>query len=218
VLAKLTDYDNKGSLVNRMRDARFRFFVERLETLGNAPLRLLDVGGDEEFWVNRGYENQSRVQITLLNLAARRTRFANMRSVKGNARDLSEFSDRQFDVVFSNSVIEHLYTYESQQAMAREVQRVGKYHFVQTPYRYFLFEPHYLLPGFQFLPKAVQLAILTKTSLSRRFPRLSLEDAAAILAEIRLLSEREFLVLFPHSRIYRERMLGMTKSLTAYNL
>jgi hypothetical protein len=218
VLAKLTDYDNKDSLVNRMRDVRFRFFAERLSTLGNGRVTLLDVGGDEQFWINRGYEKQSRVQITLLNLREQVTHSPNMRSVRGNACDLSEFADRQFDVVFSNSVIEHLHTYDGQRAMAREVQRVGKHHFVQTPNRYFFFEPHYLLPGFQFLPRTLQPVVLTKTSLSRRFGRMSREDAVAIVDEIRLLTEKEFSALFPHSRIYKERFLGMTKSLTAYNL
>ena len=63
----------------------------------------------------------------------------------------------------------------------------------------------------------MQRIVLTKTSLSRH-SRMTAEEAAAILAEIRLLSEEEVRRLFPRSRIYRERFLGMTKSFTAHNL
>jgi hypothetical protein len=217
MLKKLTTYDDKNSLVNRIRNARLRFFDERMRALGHRRLTLLDVGGYEQFWVSRGYHEHPDLQVTLLNLEEEPTHYPNMRSVKGNACDMSEFSDRQFDIVFSNSVIEHLHSYDSQQAMAREVRRVGRYHFIQTPNRYFFVEPHYLLPWFQFLPRALQLAILTKTSLTR-FKRMSVAAANAQLDEIRLLTQSEVTRLFPESQVYREKFLGMTKSYTAYNL
>jgi hypothetical protein len=217
MLQRLTDYDNKDSLVNRLRNARFKLFDERLKRLGNRRITVLDVGGYERFWINRGYHGRDGVEITLLNLQSEQTHYPNMRSVEGDACDLREFADRQFDVVFSNSVIEHLQTFDRQRAMAREVQRVGRYHFVQTPNRYFLIEPHYLLPCFQFLPRPVQRIILTRTPLSRG-GRMSTRDASAMLDEIRLLSAREFQSLFPASRVYTERFLSLTKSFTASNL
>jgi chorismate-pyruvate lyase len=98
------------------------------------------------------------------------------------------------------------------------VQRVGRHHFVQTPNRYFMIEPHFLLPWFQFLPRTLQRLILTRTSLSRRFRRISEHEATVLIDEIRLLTKREFRSLFPQSQIYAERLLGMTKSYTAHNL
>ena len=47
---------------------------------------------------------------------------------------------------------------------------------------------------------------------------MSEQEATAIMAEIRLLSGKEFRSLFPQSRMYEERFLGMTKSYTAYTL
>jgi Methyltransferase domain len=217
MLTKLTSYEDTESFVNRMRNVRFRFFDERITALNHGHLTVLDVGGNEQFWVARGYQGRPGVHITVLNLEKEPTHYPNVTSVKGNACDLSEFADGQFDVVFSNSVIEHLYNYDAQQAMAREVQRVGKYHFVQTPNRFFFIEPHYLLPGFQFLPRAMQTAVLTKTSWSRQ-SRMDPADAEAILDEIRLLTEAEVRRLFPRSRIYKEKFFGMTKSFTAHNL
>ncbi len=62
------------------------------------------------------------------------------------------FGDREFDIAFSNSVIEHVPP-ELQAAFAAEVSRVADRYFVQTPNRYFPIEPHYQLPLFQFLPR-----------------------------------------------------------------
>lgn len=115
---------------------------------GNKTITILDVGGTEFFWVNRGYDKKLNVQITLLNLTKFETHYPNMISVKGDACNLSEFKDNEFDLVFSNSVIEHLYTQENQIRMAEEVQRVGKNFYIQMPYKYFFVEPHYLLPYF----------------------------------------------------------------------
>jgi Methyltransferase domain len=223
MLKKLIDYDDKDSLVNRIRNARFHFFEQRLAKLGPGRITLLDVGGFERFWENRGYTSvdapgHARLEITLLNLEAEPTHYPNMTSVKGNACDMSEFPTGRFDVVFSNSVIEHLHTYESQQAMAREVLRVGRHHFVQTPNRAFPIEPHFVLPFFQFLPRPVQHGILTRTSLARRFKRVSAAESASLLDEIRLLTQQEFSALFPDSQIYQEKFFGMTKSFTAHNL
>jgi hypothetical protein len=213
----LADYENGGSLVNRFRNSRFRFFEECLKHLGDRELTLLDVGGNEHFWIARGYHGHARIQITLLNLQKETTHYSNLRSIAGNACDMTMFSDREFDVAFSNSVIEHLGTFTRQQAMASEVQRVGHYHFVQTPNRAFFIEPHHLIPWFQFMPGWLQQGLLTKTSLTRH-GRISSQRATQLLEEIRLLSGKEFRTLFPRSRMYEERVFSMVKSYTAYNL
>lgn len=68
--------------------------------------------------------------------------------MKGDATNLSQYSDKSFDIVFSNSVIEHLYTKENQISMAKEVNRVGKNYFIQTPNYWFPIEPHWVFPSF----------------------------------------------------------------------
>ncbi len=59
-------------------------------------------------------------------------------------------------VVFSNSVIEHVGTWEDQQAFAAEVRRVGRRLWV--PAYECPIEPHYLAPLVHYLPKEVQAA------------------------------------------------------------
>tara|TARA_R110002050_G_scaffold72996_3_gene157212 strand:+ start:238 stop:903 length:666 start_codon:yes stop_codon:yes gene_type:complete len=212
----LANYNNKNSLANRFRNKRFAFFEEQLKKLeGNQTITILDVGGTESFWVNRGYDKKPNVQITLLNLTKFDTHYPNMISVKGDACNLSEFKDNEFDLVFSNSVIEHLYTPENQIRMAEEVQRVGKNFYIQTPYKYFFVEPHYLLPYFQFLPKKAKVFILSKTKLSRG-TKISTDEAKDQADQIILVSKKKMKELFPNSEIYKEKFLGMTKSITAF--
>lgn len=214
----LANYNNKNSLANRFRNRRFAFFEGQLKKLeGDQTINILDVGGTESFWENRGYHEKSNIKITLLNLTKFETHHSNMISVKGDACNLSEYADNSFDLVFSNSVIEHLYTFENQKLMAEEVQRVGKNYYIQTPYKYFFVEPHYLLPYFQFLPKKAKIFVLSKTKLSRG-TKISHEEAKDQAEQIILVSKKNMKQIFPESKIYKEKFLGMTKSLTAYKI
>jgi hypothetical protein len=160
-----------------------------------------------------GWIQTEGVAITLLNLDAT-TLSAGFETVVADARDLSRYGNYQFDVVFSNSLIEHVGNSGDQQRMAGEVMRVGRCYFIQTPNRYFPIEPHFLLPGFQFLPLWAKLQILQRFNVHT----MAMPSRAAQLEEartIRLLSARDMRRLFPRCLLYRERFMGWTKSLTA---
>jgi SAM-dependent methyltransferase len=73
------------------------------------------------------------------------------------------FSTNQFDIVFSNAVLEHTGCRSSQAAFLKEVCRVGKRFFVTTPNRWFPIEHHTGLPFLHFLPSAAYRAILATT-------------------------------------------------------
>ena len=212
----LQDSKQKESIGNKFRKKRFVYF-ERLISNLPRPIHILDVGGTEDFWVNRGYNKKEDVKITLLNLKTIITNYNNITSIVGDATDLSLFKEDHFDIVFSNSVIEHLYNFKNQQKMAQEVQRVGVYHFIQTPNKYFLIEPHFLFPLFQFLPKSLKYLLLTKTKLSRG-KKWNKKSAKQYIQEIRLLSLKEMKYLFPNSKNKTERFLGMSKSYTLHNI
>src|SRR3954447_23548532 len=162
--ARLRGLGNDGpsdSLSHRLRAVRF-FLFERFAAGLDRPLRIIDVGGTNEFWEQRGWAGRDDVEVTLVNLEAGERRHANIVPTAGNATDLSEHDDGTFDIAFSNSVIEHLFTFENQARMAREVQRVAKAYWVQTPNFWFPIEPHLLVPVWHWLPESTRVAILRR--------------------------------------------------------
>ena len=214
-LTQAADFRNPQSLSRRLRNKRFAFFEQLIAPLVK-PLRILDVGGTEDFWQALGFGDRDDMWVTLLNVTAAATSSPQFVSIAGDARDLSQFKRREFDVVFSNSVIEHVGHFADQKRMADEVQRVGRRYFVQTPNRYFPIEPHFLFPWFQFLPEAVQIYLLGRFRLGSYDIVTDRDYARELVREIRLLSLGEFRRLFPVATIYRERLLGLTKSFVAY--
>jgi predicted SAM-dependent methyltransferase len=208
--------DEKTAIGNNFRNRRFQFFLDKIAHLPK-PIQILDVGGMPKFWEQRGMQNNPDIHVTLLNLEAQPVAFSNFKSVAGDATNMHFIADKQFDLVFSNSVIEHLYTKENQLKMSREVKRVGKYYFVQTPNRYFPVEAHYMLPYMQFIPKTVRYFILTKTKLSL-LKKWDPAFARQCINEIRLLNLKEMKGLFPEGKIFLEKYAGLTKSITAYNI
>lgn len=210
----LIDNTNPQSWAGRLRQARFERFRCLVETLavGTGEVRVLDVGGAPPYWLNMVGFDALPVQITLLNLIPYPDDLhPRLRAAVGDARAMPQYADSSFDLVHSNSVLEHVGPWEAQQQVAREIRRVGRAYFVQTPNRAFPLEPHFLLPGFQFLPVA------WRVWLARRFRpgwyrTRSLSAAIADARTIRLLSRAELAHLFPDGQIWGERLLGLTKS------
>ncbi len=89
-------------------------------------------------------------------------------------------------------------------------------YFVQTPNRHFPIEPHFFFPGFQFLPRRIQIGLVRRFALGYHEALPDTAEATAAVEEIRLLSAREVRRLFPEGRIHRERVIGMTKSFVVH--
>jgi hypothetical protein len=120
----------------------------------------------------------------------------------------------EFDLVFSNSLIEHVGGHAQRVALAGQVRRLAPYHWVQTPYRYFPVEPHYLFPGMQFLPVRAQAEVAVHWPLQHTKPA-NRTDARNEVQWTELLGISEMQTYFPDSEIYKERMAGLVKSLVA---
>jgi adenylate kinase len=217
MLPKFADNQDPNSLASRMRAKRNRRFRSLLDRLPR-PLRILDVGGTPAVWETIGLVDQPDVEITLLNLTPVEVRHRNVRSVIGDARDMRCFHDDEFDVVYSNSVIEHVGDARQMNRMASEIRRVARHYFVQTPNRYFPIEPHFVFPMFQFLPVSVRVLLVQNFSLGwfhREPDRRRAEDE---VRSIHLLSKRELKGLFPDGAIAEEKLFGLTKSLLVSTL
>lgn len=211
LLRQLASGSDANSFSNRMRTARFRRFEGLVSSLPR-PLRILDVGGTNEFWENRGWAGRADAQIFSMNLTAEAQVHENVHPLSGDATDLSMFAEGSFDVVFSNSVIEHLFTFENQRKMAAEVQRVGKAYWVQTPNFWFPMEPHFHVPGWQWLPVALRVAMIRRWRCGWRGPYSDKEVAKRYVGEVRLLSRRELELIFPGGLLEPEKLGPFVKS------
>ena len=179
--------------------------------------RILDVGGLPRFW-----SVPVNAQITILNLDRLDDTEAsflqpNMTCVIGDGTRLP-YGDGEFDIVFSNSVIEHVSTFENQVAFAKEARRVGRGYWIQTPAYEFPIEPHYFAPFIHWCPKSLQRRLLRNFTLWGLMGRPSDRFIEMAMAEIRLMRRPEVAQLFPDGEIWIERMLGLPKSYTAYKL
>jgi hypothetical protein len=197
-----------------MRARRFALFERLCDSLSR-PLKVLDVGGTNSFWEQRGWAGREDFEVTLVNLEAEERKYANIIPTAGDATHLGAFADQSFHIVFSNSVIEHLFTYENQRRMANEVRRVARAYWVQTPNYWFPMEPHFHVPGWQWMPERLRIRLIQRHTCGWRGPCPDPGEAAEAVREVRLLTHREMTDLFPGATIVQERYLGLTKSFIA---
>src|SRR5579862_1033811 len=128
LLRRLADAGASGSFSNARRSRRFEAFARLVDSVLEQqmrPVRILDIGGTNSFWEQRGWAGRTDVHVVMVNLDVEPSRHENIEARAGDATDLGEFPDGAFDVVFSNSVIEHLETVDRQGAMAMEVRRLA---------------------------------------------------------------------------------------------
>lgn len=175
--------------------------------------RLLDVGGTPWLWE----EHAGGGRITLLNQefsAPTPAEAARFTFVAGDGCALP-FDPGSFEILFSNSVIEHVGTWERQQAFAAEARRVGRRLWVQTPAREFFIEPHLIAPFVHWLPRTAQRRLIRNFTVRGWLERPDPSSVEAFLDEVRLLTLAEMRTLFPDCTILQERFLGLTKSYIA---
>jgi hypothetical protein len=176
---------------------------------------ILDVGGNSELWQAVAY----RGPVVFLNIVWSDDwpdLPPGCSFLQGDGRSLP-FGDDEFGIVFSNSVIEHVGDLDDQRRFASEIRRVGRRYWVQTPNRRFIVEPHLRFPGFQWLPAPVAHAVVATWPFSHhRRDGLTTDEAWDAVRHTRLLTVSEMRELFPDAALWRERAVGLTKSIIAY--
>ena len=177
----------------RSRRRKLQLFLEELNP--TAATSVLDVGADElAFGEGDGCATLNFFEehypwpekITALGLqdgVGFRDRYPGIRYVQGDACALP-FADGEFDIVFSNAVIEHVGDRERQRQLVSEAIRVGRRVFITTPNRRFPVEVHTRLPLVHWLPD--RLAHRVYRAVGKSFA-----------TEVNLLSKRSFAALFP---------------------
>jgi SAM-dependent methyltransferase len=194
----------RASLWNRRR--KLALF---LDTIRPGPeTRVVDVGvGDTPFGTEPGVAATHNFfealypwpeQITAVSdvpLPNFARAFPSIRTVVADGLALP-FADDEFDVAFSNAVVEHVGGREEQRRFVAELCRVAPRVFVSTPNRRFPLETHTLVPFVHWLPRRAA---------DRAMHALHRENWDAI----ELLSKRELLALFPrhvHARAVEARV------------
>jgi hypothetical protein len=169
---------------------------------------LLDVGGYPWFWTHYPQPVQ---QIHTLNVheipwSCESAPDHNILALTGDGCALG-FPSGSYDISFSNSVIEHVGSWEQQQQFAAELRRVGGRLWVQTPAYECPIEPHYLTLFVHYLSGATQKKILRWCSLWGWIERPSKEYIDWMVNTTRLLRKSEMRSLFPDCEVLTERML-----------
>ena len=212
---KLVNHRQETSLAAKVRRKRFSLFL-RLASAFPPPIHVLDIGGEQRFWEVMGLAGNPNFQFVILNIIDPEITFSNFRKIIADATSMHDIADGEFEIAFSNSLIEHLDTYARQHQMAREVRRVGQSYYIQTPNKHFPIEPHFLVPFFQYFPLSLKISMVQRLNLGWYQKIPDQEKAREHILSHRLLTESEMCTLFPDSRLFKERILGLTKSYIAY--
>lgn len=210
--------DGPTSIGARMRARRWDRVCTVFPEL--ARYRVLDLGGTAEAWSRAPTQPKS---VTILNLYDSELALGIDRAeppdwmtlVAGDAcNPPADVASESWDLVFSNSLIEHVGGPLRRRALAEFARNAAPRYWIQTPYRYFPVEPHYLVPGFQFMPVAARARIARSWPLMHTRAR-DWKEGVEVALEADLLSITELRYLFPDAIIEHERALGLTKSLVA---
>jgi 2-polyprenyl-3-methyl-5-hydroxy-6-metoxy-1,4-benzoquinol methylase len=196
-------------ILQHFRKGRMALFADRFAI--DQRTKVLDMGGGAFNWTMV----RERPQLTILDVYDHPNKAPWAAYVVGNGC-ATDFETGSFDIVFSNSVIEHVGGIELQRQFAKECMRCGRSFFVQTPNKWFPFDTHTLMLFAHWLPQRMFRKLL------RFSPRFLIfkSDAGDLedFANMRLLSKGDMQELFPGAEIIEEKFCGITKSLIAVSV
>lgn len=190
------------------RAKRMRLFEDTIKP-SSADV-MLDVGGYPWFWTSYPQKTKRIDCINLHGVHWDSDAFPDHHIVMniGDGCDLNH-GDGSYDIVFSNSVIEHVGNWEKQKAFAHEVRRVGKKIWIQTPAYECPIEPHYLALFVHWLPVSFRRKSLRWVSVWGWVGRPDQEKVDETIAFTQLLKKKQVQQLFPDCHILTERLLGV---------
>lgn len=178
-------------------------------------MSVVDLGGTTNHWARAPVVPRRLVLLNSVEGFGAAAAHHAIETVPGDACAPPEsLRDERFDLVYSNSVLEHVGGPWRRSAFADGVHALAERHWIQTPYRYFPLEPHWLFPGFQFLPVRARAEVTRYWPVGHRHERAK-DVALDLVLEVDLVSKTEMRHLFPKSALQEERLLGTTKSLVA---
>jgi len=213
---------------NYSREKRRKHFLKSFKF--NSGTKFLDLGASDGYYTAkliRGTKLKKK-NIFIADIDKKSLEKANknygFKTILLKENQKINFKEKYFDIVFCNSVIEHVTlkkkdvwkeksnrifkeeSFKSQSKFAKEIIRLGKNFYVQTPNKYFFLETHSWIPFIQYLPRFILIPFLkfmNKFWIKKTQP------------DWNLLNSEDMKKLFPCSKISREKFLFFTKSLIA---
>jgi hypothetical protein len=206
--------DSPDSWGARRRARRAQWLSETFPDL--AQMSVIDLGGRVDTWEQAPVRPKHVHVVNLEPLPSDVPTWAEVDH--GDACALpAHVANRRYDLVFSNSVIEHVGGHERRLRFAESVHKLADAHWVQTPYRFFPIEPHWVAPGMQFLPTSLRTTVAHRWPLQHT-PAKDRADAMETVLWTELIDKTQMRHYFPRSTIRAERIFGLTKSMIAYRL
>jgi hypothetical protein len=203
--------DSPTSLAERYRSRRWNELRSQFPDI--EQMHVIDLGGTVSSW-RRAPVRPARVTV----LSFEPEGADDVDWIDAHHADACDLDDHlaglRGDLVYSNAVLEHVGGAERRQRFSETVHALADRHWVQTPYRYFPIEPHWLFPGFQFLPVSTRVAIGRRWSLVHT-PNDDYESMMVSVLGVELVGLAEFRHLFPTSEVLKEKVGGLTKSIIA---
>ena len=205
-------------LQEKLRRNRFkqvdRIIRRLLET--REIVSILDAGGRAVYWKLLAPDLRSRVKITVLNFQKELKNYdeqymdLQISNVVGDACEMPEFDDGSFDLVHSNSVIEHVGSYRNMVKFANEVRRVGISYYVQTPFYWFPVDPHYTMPFIHWCSDPVKIFLFTRFKIGEK--KCNFNQALFRVDGTKIIDRAMMRNFFPDGRGVNERFFLLTKS------
>jgi hypothetical protein len=207
------------------RDVLLRSIIDGIHARKKA-VAIIDLGGSLDYWRRVGFAFlvEKHATVTIVNLDETELTAPDapahvFQSRLADACSLTQFSDQQFDLAHSNSVIEHVGSWSNMKAFAGEVRRVGISYYVQTPFFWFPVDPHfYTFPLFHWLPRPVRVMLLNSLPIATAGRIPGVDMANEVIDHTQLLDGRQFRFLFPDAELKLERFCGLAKSMIAIRL
>lgn len=197
-------------ITGHFRGRRGQFLRDNFPNIQSA--KICDLGGSRHFWEKLGIEVPP-YNITIYNVSESETSaFTDAYDIKVVIYDGKRIPvpDNAFDLLMCNSVIEHVPP-DLRLGLAKEMRRVARQLFLQTPARSFVIEPHFIMPFVHWLPRSLGYQLI-KISPWRLLARPSAAEIHDYWWGTKLLNRRELEQLFPEANITSEGVLGLTKS------
>jgi SAM-dependent methyltransferase len=191
-------YKNTGKIALASKlslRTRNKMFAEFMKTMLPQPEHLvLDVGvtSDEKYPESNYFEKMYPYKDKVVCVGTEdgyhlEQQYPGIKYTKVYSGEPLPFGNGEFDITFSNAVIEHVGSWADQKFFVSEIVRVSKSFFITTPNRWFPVEFHTAIPLLHWFPKKVHRSILH--AFGEKF--WSREE------NLNILSMREFHSLFP---------------------